>query len=153
MNLCFSHLLNKSPAANCIFLYKIVFTKTNCPFILLDHSIAFPVITFLLVITGLMFFLCFRVSNYFLKPAFIVYFDIFNLLSTHPTLKTTTCFALSLQVSLNIVPFFFQNSWFLVNTCCSLCSYMASAFYHTYLWLTLCKGCINLQNCMFNTKT
>ena len=94
MNLCFSHLLNKSPAADCIFLYKIVFTKTNCPFILLDHSIAFPVLTFLLVITGLMFFLCFRVSNYFLKPAFIVYFDILNLLSTHPTLKTPTCFGL-----------------------------------------------------------
>ena len=97
MNLYFSHLLNKSLTANCIFLYKIVFTKTNCPFILLDHSIVFSVLTFLLVITGLilpMFVLCFRVSNYFLKPAFMVYFDIFNLLSTHPTLKTPTCFGL-----------------------------------------------------------
>ena len=153
MNPCFSHSLNTSPATNCIFLSKIVSTKTDCLFIWSLNCFSNSYFPLSYWRTHFIYiFLCFRISNYFLKAVFIVYFDIFNLLSTHPTLKTPIYSDLIFASKFKLFTFFLSEFVIFVNTCCSLCSYIACAFYHTYLWWTLCKSCINLQNCMFHTK-
>lgn len=140
MNPCFSHSLNTSAATNCIFLSKIVSTKTDCLFILSLNCFSNSYFPLSYWRTHFIYiFLCFRISNYFLKAVFIVYFDIFNLLSTHPTLKTPIYSDLIFASKFKLFTFFLSEFVIFVNTCCSLCSYMACAFYHTYLWWTLRK--------------